>query len=102
MKIYIIYKEKRMIEPFKLQLIDTNQLCEIFSISRQTLYRYEIRGDLPFIKIGSNHYYRPVDIELFFKNLKQRQDVKLLEKAEKRRAKKQQEIEENRQEKKTD
>lgn len=78
-------------ESFPIQIIDRNQLCEVFGLSLQSIDRLERSSDLPFIKIGITHYYRPQDIEKFFENRKQRQDMKTLHKAEKRKAKIEQE-----------
>ena len=47
------------------QLLTTDEVADILKVSKMTLHRWNKRGILPKIEIGSKRRYRRADIEAF-------------------------------------
>jgi excisionase family DNA binding protein len=49
--------------PTSAPLLDTEALCALLLVSRDTIYRLVGRGELPFLKIGGQLRFRMDDVE---------------------------------------
>jgi hypothetical protein len=47
------------------KLLDNQDLCLMFHVSKRTLQRYRSEGLLPFIKYGQKIYYKAADVKEF-------------------------------------
>jgi len=41
----------------RIRLLKDEQIIELFGISKSCLYRWRKKGEIPFMKIGSTHFY---------------------------------------------
>ncbi len=49
------------------RLLDNQDLCEMLHVSKRTLQRYRVSGELPFQTIYHKTYYKESDVEAFIK-----------------------------------
>jgi hypothetical protein len=47
------------------KLLDNQDLCLMFHVSKRILQRYRSEGSLPFIKYGQKIYYKAADVKEF-------------------------------------
>lgn len=49
------------------KILDNQDLCFLFKVSKRTLQRYRDKGILPYFKVGERVYYKASDIREFVK-----------------------------------
>ncbi|WP_195500185.1 helix-turn-helix domain-containing protein [Alistipes timonensis] len=55
--------------------MDSQQVCEAFSINKQTLKAYRVRGHLAFSSVGGKFFYREQDVAEFLQARTIRKEV---------------------------
>lgn len=48
-------------------LLDNQDLCQLFNVSKRTLQRYRSSGELPFQNVYQKTYYKESDVHTFIR-----------------------------------
>lgn len=71
-----VQQTKRKFEPKPADnWLDSQQVCEAFSINKQTLKAYRVRGHLAFSRVGGKFFYREQDVAEFLQARTIRKEV---------------------------
>lgn len=60
------------------RLLDNQDLCQLLHVSKRTLQRYRVSGELPFYSVYQRTYYKESDVHAFIRtnfNKKQKKET---------------------------